>query len=426
MQTTLECPNCHAQIDINDVLYHQLEVRFQTEHMAEKKMLEAEIESKRKEYKAYFDALSAKEEHLKLLQERYEENLQEQISQGIKAQKAQLRQSLLQEVQEEKQAEMELLKQQLQEKSKQLQELSVERAKVEQLTLELSEATHQATLKAQQEFTQKLQEESIKIRQRADEEHQLRLKEKEKQLEDQNRLIDEMKRKAQQGSMQLQGEVQELIIEEWLKDQYPFDVIEEIKKGQAGGDCIQRVHTRHLQNCATIYYESKRTKEFQPAWIEKFKSDIREKGADVGVLITATMPKGMERMGILEGVWVCGFEEFKGLSLALRQSAITLAQALKSQENRSDKMSLLYDYLTGNEFKMKVEAIVEGFTQMQSDLESEKRAMQRIWKQREKQLEKVMENTVGMYGGIQGIAGSAIGNIKALELPYSEDDLLEE
>ena len=187
-----------------------------------------------------------------------------------------------------------------------------------------------------------------------------------------------------------------------------------------GADSIQTVHTREIQNCGTIYYESKRTKEFQKSWIEKFKADIREKGADIGVLVTETLPKELKRMEMIDGIWICTYDEFKALSYVLREHLIHLSQFVQSQENKSDKMSILYSYLTSTEFRMQIEAIVEGFTQMQSDLDLEKRAMGRIWKQREKQLVKVLDNTTGMYGSIRGIAGSAIENIQILELSYNE------
>jgi hypothetical protein len=245
----------------------------------------------------------------------------------------------------------------------------------------------------------------------------LKFKELQKQLDDQKRLTEEMKRKQEQGSMQLQGEVQELAIEEWLQVQFPLDTIEEIKKGARGGDCIQRVHTRTQQNCGTIYYESKRTKDFQPSWIEKFKADIREKGCNIGVLVTDVRPSDMERMGMRDGIWICSYEEFKGLSAVLRESIIQVSSAITSQENKGDKMHLLYDFLTSTTFRMQVEAIVEGFSQLKSDLESEKRSMQRIWKQREKQLEKVIVNTIDMYGSIRVIAGNAVQEVKQLELP---------
>jgi hypothetical protein len=229
-----------------------------------------------------------------------------------------------------------------------------------------------------------------------------------------------MKRKQEQGSMQLQGEVQELAIEEWLAANFPLDSIEEIKKGARGGDCIQTVNTRTSQNCGTIYYESKRTKDFQPSWIEKFKSDIRIKGANIGVLVTEVLPSDMDRMGLKEGIWICTYDEFKGLCKVLRESIVQVSNALASQENKGDKMVILYDYLTSNTFHMQIEAIVEGFTQMKIDLDSEKRSMQKSWKMREKQIEKVIDNTIDMYGSIKGIAGSAIQDIKQLDMPYTD------
>jgi len=266
-----------------------------------------------------------------------------------------------------------------------------------------------------------LEQERQKIHKLVQEQNELKLKEKEKQLEDLHQKLEEARRKAEQGSQQSQGEVQELAIEEWLGASFPFDTIEEIKKGAKGADCLQTVHTREKQNCGTIYYESKRTKDFQKSWIEKFKEDIREKGADIGILVTEILPKEMERMGLMDGVWVCTYEEFKALSFILREHIIKLSHTLQSQENKSDKMSLLYSYLTSNEFRMQIEAIVEGFSQMQSDLDSEKRALARIWKQREKQIQKVLDNTVGMYGSVRGIAGNAIEHIQALELPLTEE-----
>jgi len=204
-------------------------------------------------------------------------------------------------------------------------------------------------------------------------------------------------------------------------NQFPLDVIAEVKKGARGGDCVQIVNTRNRQNCGMIYYESKRTKDFQPTWIEKFKNDLREKGAHIGVLVTDVMPADMDRVGLKEGIWICNFEEFKGLCKVLRESVIQLDLAVATQENKGDKMVMLYDFLTSNTFRMQVEAIVEGFSQMQSDLESEKRSMQRIWKQREKQIEKVITNTIDMYASVKGIAGSAVADIKALELGPSDD-----
>ena len=290
---------------------------------------------------------------------------------------------------------------------------------------EREELKEVALAEAQLQLNQALSTEKDKIRKSEEEKNELRIRELQKKLEDQMKLTEEMRRKQEQGSMQMQGEVQELAIEEWLMTHFPLDTIDEIKKGARGGDCIQVVHTRSKQNCGRIYYESKRTKDFQTGWIEKFKADMREKEADIGVLVTEAMPHSMDRVWKIDGVWVCTYEEFKGLAAVLRESVIQVSTALSSQENKGDKMVMLYDYLSSTTFRMQVEAIVEGFSSMKIALESEKRSMQRIWKEREKQIDKVTTNTIDMYGSIKGIAGSAIKSVKALELPevgFDEED----
>lgn len=303
-----------------------------------------------------------------------------------------------------------------------MSELNKTKAEVERLKREKEEAQSIAQLAAETKMNEMLQIEKEKIKKLVEDSNEMRIRDLQKKLEDQKNLTEEMIRKQEQGSMQLQGEVQELAIEEWLANQFPLDTIEEIKKGARGGDCIQIVHTRSEQNCGKIYYESKRTKDFQAGWIAKFKADMREKGADVGVLVTEAMPSDLDRMGLKDGVYVCTYEEFKGLSGVLRETVIQVHAAQGSQVNRGDKMHMLYDFLTSASFRMQVEAIVEGFTSMKDGLESEKRSMQRIWKEREKQIEKVIINTIDMHASIRGIAGNAIQSVKALELPGEHDD----
>ena len=304
----------------------------------------------------------------------------------------------------------------LAEKSQQLKEynqLKASYAKMEREKLELKEileAEHQIR------FNRQLEEERERIQKQAESQNELRVRELEKKLEDQKKLTEEMKRKQEQGSMQLQGEIQELAIEEYIRSQFPLDVVEEVKKGAVGADCLQIVNTYEREQVGTIYYESKRTKSFGAGWIEKFKADILAKGADIGVLVTEVLPEGMQRMGLYQGVYVCTLEEFKGLVNVLRQFLIGISQVKVAQENKGDKMVMLYDFLTSTEFRMQVEGIVEGFTQMQSDLQAERRAMQSMWKKREKQLMKVMSNTVYMYSSIRGIAGAAVQKIDHLEL----------
>jgi hypothetical protein len=420
-QTTIKCPNCNTEIDINEVLYHQLENKYKSEHLAEKKKLEAEVEAKRKEYKTHLDNLKVKEEEFKEQKEKFEEEIKKATQIQLKAERVKLQENLRKEILDEQGESIALLQKQLEEKSNQVKELNNAKAQIGQLQREKEEMESSIMAKAELTLNEKLKFEKEKIQKATDEQNELKLRQKDEQLRQLQEQLQIAQRKAEQGSMQLQGEVQELAIEEWLKEKFPFDTIDEVKKGARGADCMQIVHTRESQNCGKIYYESKRTKDFQKSWIEKFKADMREKGANIGVLVTDVMPSNMQRMSLYEGIWICSFEEFKGLSAVLREQIIKIHHALISQENKTDKMSLLYGFLTSNEFKMQIEAIVEAFTTMQSDLDSEKRSMQRIWKQREKQIEKVLDNTINMYGSIRGIAGNAIGSIKALELGYSGD-----
>jgi hypothetical protein len=415
----INCPNCGTTIDVQDILAHQLEEQINQKYQQQL------IEEKNKFHKQEEQLRKAKEE---FEQKKKEENelFQERLDKQLKQERRLIEDKLKAKLQDEQKEQFDALQKELNEKSLQIKELNLAKVEIERLKRANAEAKEEAEAQAQKKLNDLLLSERDKIRKTEEEKNELRFKEMQKQLEDQKRLTEEMKRKQEQGSMQLQGEVQELAIEEWLGSNFPLDTIEEIKKGARGGDCIQIVNTYTKQNCGTIYYESKRTKDFQNTWIEKFKADIREKSATIGVLVTEVMPSEMPRMGMKEGIWICNYEEFKGLSAVLRETVIKLSALEDSQENKGDKMHLLYDYLTGNTFRMQVEAIVEGFTSMKTALDSEKRSMFRIWKEREKQIDKVLINTTEMYGSVRGIAGNAIQEVKALELDspgdFDEDD----
>ena len=417
-KTQIKCPNCGTSIDVQDILAHQLEEEI-------KQKYQAQIAEEKKKYEAGQEKLN--EEKIEFEKKKKQENelFQERLEKQLKEDKKEIESKLKLKLKEEQSEQFDALQKELNEKSEQVKELNRSKAEIEKLKREKSELKEAAEAEAQKKLNEILIAEKEKIKKSEEDKNELRFKEMQKQLEDQKKLTEEMKRKQEQGSMQLQGEVQELAIEEWLASKFPLDTIEEIKKGARGGDCIQIVHTRTEQNCGTIYYESKRTKDFQPSWIEKFKADIRDRGANIGVLVTEVMPSDMDRMGLKDGIWICNYEEFKGLCSVLREGILQVNNAIITQENKGDKMEMLYSFLTGNTFRMQVDAIVEGFTQMKSDLDSEKRSMQRIWKQREKQIEKVTTNTIDMYGSIKGIAGNAIQSVKALELPEG-DDLKEE
>lgn len=414
-QTQIKCPNCGTSIDVQDILAHQLEDEI-------KQKYQAQLVDEKKKYEAEQEKLDKAKQEFELRKKQENELFQERLEKQLREDRKTLEEKLKAKFTEEQSEQFTALQKELNEKSEQVKELNRSKAEIEKLKREKSELKEATEAEAQKKLNELLLAERDKIRKIEEEKNELKFRELQKQLEDQKKLTEEMKRKQEQGSMQLQGEVQELAIEEWLATQFPLDSIDEVKKGARGADCIQVVNTRSRQNCGKIYYESKRTKDFHTSWIEKFKSDMRERDADVGVLVTEVMPTGLDRMGMMEGVWVCTYEEFKGLSSVLRESIIQLSLAIATQENKGDKMGMLYDFLTSTTFRMQIEAIVEGFSQMKSDLDSEKRSMQRIWKQRERQIDKVITNTIDMYGSIKGIAGNAIQSVRALELPEDNQD----
>jgi hypothetical protein len=306
------------------------------------------------------------------------------------------------QVNEFRQKELEFLKQ--------VQAIQAKEAELE-LELQRKLNTERENLKAQ---IQKEEAERVSIK---DQEHILKVKELEKQLEDQRKLAEEMRRKAEQGSMQMQGEVQELLLEELLKTSFPFDQISEVGKGVRGADCIQLVRNNLGQEAGKIIYESKRTKDFNQEWIDKLKADMRSQGADIAVIVTQTFPKELDRFGEKDGVYICSFQEVKSVALLLRNAILKIYDTKKSQVNKGDKMSFLYDYLTSNEFSEQWKAVGEGFRQMRSSIQKERDAMEKLWKAREKQLEKVLLNAMHIKGSIEGIAGA-----DAIHLDLLEDD----
>ncbi len=246
-------------------------------------------------------------------------------------------------------------------------------------------------------------------------EYQLQIKEWQKRYDDQVKMVDEMKRKQEQGSMQLQGEVQELLLEEILRSTFPFDLIDPVPKGVRGADSIQTIRNQFGNECGKIIYESKRTKDFTLDWIEKLKHDMRSLGADVAVIVTQALPKDMERFGEKEGVYICTFTEVRSVALLLRNAILKMADMRKSQENKGEKMVMLYDYLTGNEFSEQWKAIREGFMAMKMGIQRERDAMEKLWKVREKQLEKVLLNATHIRGSIEGIAGADAVNLNLMD-----------
>lgn len=403
MPNNITCPNCGHQIDIENLI-----------QAGTKDAVNKELE-KMKAQQA-------------VLQEKFEKEKQEEIESILKEQKQKAQkkeEDLRKKILEEAEDAYKELEKELKEKSEQVKELNrlkVEKSRLEREKLELKDALQAENEK---EFNQRLVEEKQKIQKSAEEKFELQIAELNKKLTDQIALTEEMRKKQEQGSMQLQGEIQELAIEKYLKENFKYDEILEIKKGDMGADSIQIVNTPYKQNCGSIYYESKRTKTFSENWISKFRDDIKSRGADIGVLVTAVYPKDMTRMGFKDGIYICSYEEFKALSGILRDLIIKISDTKTLQENKHEKSAILYNYLTGTEFRFQIETIVNAFVSMQTDLESEKRAMNKIWKKREKEIQNVLSATTDMYGSIQGIAGSAVKPVEALEFPLLSDSISE-
>lgn len=414
-KTTINCPKCGTEINVSEILYHQVEKQL-------KKDFDDKNAKKDKDFQKKLDELQAEKDKL----EKDKETIQQQIDSAVKtklqSEKLKIEKSIGEKFKEETAEQIKSLQKELSEKSNQVKELNKTKAEIERLKREKDEIQDKVALEKEQEFSEKLKEERLKIKKQSDEASALKIKELEKQLEDQKDLAEEMKRKAEQGSMQLQGEIQELAIEEILTTLFPFDVISEVPKGVKGADVIQTVRNKTGINCGTILYESKRTKSFSQEWIKKLKADAVATKADICIIITEALPEGIENIGQKDGVWICSFNDFKGLVLVLRESLIKINDAYSSQTNKGEKMQMLYDYLTSNEFKLQISAIIEGFTDLHNSYTQEKRAMERIWKQREKQLEKVLLNTNHFIGSIQGIAGSSIPELKQIG---TTDNILE-
>ncbi len=413
----IKCPSCGTEINVSEQLSHQFEESVKAELLKKEKFLKEDFEEKQK-------ALTVKEQALADLIANQESVMKDRLEAEKKKIEKDAEAKIKLKLETENEELLKLKDEELNAKSEQLKEFNKTISENARLKRDAEEMKGKLEAENELKLNSALEAERKKITEKIESSTELKFKELEKQLEVQKNLTKEMQRKQEQGSMQLQGEVMELAIENFLATNFPLDTIEEIKKGASGADCLQTVNTFETQNCGTIYYESKRANNFSAGWIEKFKNDIREKGADIGVLVTEVLPTGMDRMGFHQGIYICRFDEFKGLASILRQSLITISCAAISQENKGDKMVMLYNFLSSTEFKLQMEGIMEGFQQMKNDLDKEKSAMARIWKQREKQLEKVGYNTVNMYGSIRGIAGNAIQTVELLELD-AQDNLIE-
>jgi hypothetical protein len=383
MATEIKCPKCGHEFELNESLKNEVEKELRGKMLDWQKKKEEEFEKS----KTVIEAEATKK-----------------ASEGLSAQ-------------------LKVLQEDAKTKNQQLQDLQKKELELLRDKSALEEKQKNIEMELEKRFLQKRKEIEETTIKREQELFDLKMKEKETQMDSMKKTIEDLKRKSEQGSMQLQGEAQELLLEEILKENFPFDLIEEVGKGVEGADCIQIVRNSSGKECGKIIYESKRTKAWSNSWIDKLKADKRNRGADIAILVTQAFPKDMDRFGERDGIWLCNFSEVSSVAYLLRNGIIKIYEVQKGEENKGDKMQLLYNFLTGNEFRGQVEAIVEGFMAIKQNITKERIQMEKMWKEREKQLEKVLISTSGMYGSVKGIAGASVGDIPLLD-GSPDDELL--
>jgi hypothetical protein len=280
---------------------------------------------------------------------------------------------------------------------------------------ELDDARREFDLTIEKRVQADLSTEREKAKKEAEEELKLKVMEKDQTITAMQKQIEDLKRRAEQGSQQLQGEVQELELEALLAAKFPRDTIQPVPKGEFGGDVLHRVFGPANQICGTILWESKRTKNWSDGWLPKLREDQRSAKADIAVIISQALPKDIETFGFIDGVWVADPKVALPVAMSLRHTLIEVACMRQASEGQQTKMEMVYGYLTGPRFRQRVQAIVEAFSSMRDDLDREKKAITRQWAKREEQIDRVMNATVGMYGDLQGIAGKTLQEIEGLE-----------
>jgi hypothetical protein len=402
--STVRCPNCRHEFPIGNALAQEIEAEIRARYVEHFQKEKGKLDAER-------SVIAKEAEQLKS----QAENQDRIFADRLRIAKIQLEEQAAKKASEELKTKMDLLSKELDDKRVALRQSQEREVALMQKEGQLREREESMRLELEKQLLERQKEIEERTRKIEAERNELKFREMEKKMADQVELIETMRRKAEQGSMQMQGEVLELALEELLRGAFPFDTIEEVAKGTKGADCIQVVRNNLGQLCGKIIYESKRTKAFTAEWIEKLKSDMRAQQADIAVIVTEVLPRDMNSFGFKDGVWICRFSEVKALAFLLRDSLVRIYGALVSQENRGDKMQMLYDYLTGTEFRQNIEAVVEGFISLRDSITKEKVQMEKLWKEREKQLDKVLLNTTQFYGSIKGIAGNAVGDLKMLE-----------
>lgn len=407
----IKCPHCGKPIDIDDILSKDIESRILAEehkkHEAEiTKVKEQAAQLANAQLKAKLDlAEEKKKQELELERERLKVELE-----GKAKKESQEQELLIKKLQDDTESTKEDNKKLRNQLTELMDELRAERKAKESAELD-------AKKKLSEEET-KIREETKKL---ADEEHRLKQLEMQKKLDDTQKALADAQRKAEQGSQQNQGEVLELDLENALRSEFPIDEISEVKKGQRGADIIQAVKNQRLEKSGVLLWESKNA-AWQPSWVTKFKEDIRTANANIGVIVSKELPDEYGDMKNIEGsVWVVKPRLVLALATAMRTQIINVYAANHNAENKDEKMEVLYQFLTGPEFRHRIESIVENYGALQNEIEKEKRAASLRWAKQEKSIRAVIDNTLGMYGDLQGITGGAMSEIKQLEAGDEED-----
>lgn len=435
----VKCPKCQTEISVEDVLASQIEEKVKDSYKQKWEEKEKEIkeqrellETKDKEIKQKEEKIDSKVEELVCQQkakfagelklkelelEKKKKEMEEEKDEAIKEERKRLQQKIKLELEGEMKTEMDDFRKELEEKNQKISELKQKELNFIKKEKGLKEREQDMDLELERKMANERKKMEDEFEKYHEEKHRMELREKEEKIGGLKKLIEDLKRKSEQGSTQMQGEVQELELEDILRELFPDDEITSVGKGVEGADVMHNVKDRTGKICGTILYESKRTKGFSEKWIEKLKQDQRKLSADLAIIVTQILPKEMNSFGEQKGVWICRFSEVKGIICLLRKQIKSLDEVKNSQQNKGTKMEVLYQYLIGNEFRQQLEAIVEGFIESKDQITRERIAMEKQWKQREKINDKVLINTANMYGAIKGIAGGSIQDIKILELP---------
>ncbi len=415
-EPTITCPNCHTEIKLNESLAAPLIA-------ATRKQFEAQLVQKDTDIAKREQAMRDKEKQLVEDKRKLDDQVADQVASQLKAERARViaeeskKAKLASAAElESKARELADLQDVLNANNQKLAEAQKAQADLIKKQRELDDAKRELELTVEKRVQTSLVEVRTLAKKEAEDEQKLKVMEKEQTITAMQKQIEDLKRRAEQGSQQLQGEVQELELENLLRTKFPFDAIEPVPKGEFGGDVLHRVRAPNGQASGTILWEFKRTKNWSDGWLTKLRDDQRTAKAEVAVIVSQVLPKGVETFELIDGVWVTHPRAALPVAAILRQTLLELAMSRQSSEGQQTKTEMVYQYLTGPRFKHRVEAIVEAFSSMQEDLDKERKAIMKQWAKREEQIERVMGATVGMYGDLQGVAGKSLQEIEGLEL----------